>query len=618
MSATRFPTPAARSPAALIRFLVRFLIRFLVSLPVSVLIRAPMQTALPALTLSFTLAACAVLGPGFIDPTQAHAEAPVAERIFHGGPIVTVDDARPNAAAVAVAGGKIVAVGDEAQVMRLRGPNTELVDLAGRTLVPGFIDGHSHFFCCVDVQVQALCASPPAGPCTSVADVIAQLRKLVERRRIGPGGFVIGYGYDPDLLAERRAPTRLELDAAFPDNPVFVTHVSGHGAMLNSKALARFNITAATPTPPGGVIGREPGSQEPSGLLFETAFLPVFSQIPSPDADEQIALITSGQKLYTQAGITTAQEGATTKQQLDLLRRAADRGLLEIDVISLALFTEMDKIFAGQPPVTEKEYRNRLRIGGVKVVSDGSPQGKTAYFTTPYLTAGPAGQRDWRGEPTMPQPLLNEIVKKVYDGGAQLFVHCNGDAAIDDLLEAHRFAAGDDPTTDRHTVGIHSQFIRRDQLEKYRAWKITPSFFTLHCFYFGDTHVANRGAEQAAFISPLRSARAAGIRCTNHTDFNVSPLDQLFTIHTAVNRTSRSGTVIGPDERATPLEALEAITIDGARQYREEHTKGSIEVGKLADLVILSGNPLTVDPATIKNITVLETIKEGRTIHAVK
>jgi predicted amidohydrolase YtcJ len=606
MSATRFPTSAARSPITLTSNLT------------SHLTSGPMRAVIPALVLRFALVCCAAIGPGAVCVPAARADSPAAERIFRGGPIVTVNAARPSAAAVAVAGGKIVAVGDEAEVMPLRGPKTEVVDLAGRTLVPGFIDGHSHFFCCVDVQVQALCASPPAGPCTSVADVIAQLRKLVERRHIGPGEFVIGYGYDPDLLAERRAPTRQELDAAFPDNPVFVTHVSGHGAMLNSKALARFNITAATPTPPGGIIGREAGSQEPSGLLFETAFLPIFSQIPSPSPDEQIALLASGQKLYTQAGITTAQEGATTKQQLDLLRRAADRGLLEIDVVSLALFTEMDAIFAGRPPATEKDYRNRLRIGGVKVVSDGSPQGKTAYFTTPYLTAGPAGQRDWRGEPTMPQPLLNEIVKKVYDGGAQLFVHCNGDAAIDALLEAHRFAAGDDPGADRHTVGVHSQFIRRDQLKKYRAWKIIPSFFTLHCFYFGDTHVANRGAEQAAFISPFRSARAAGIRCTNHTDFNVSPLDQLFTIHTAVNRTSRSGKVIGPDETVTPLEALEAVTIDGARQYREEHAKGSIEVGKLADLVILSGNPLTVDPATIKDIRVLETIKEGRTIHAVK
>ena len=552
----------------------------------------------------------------FAFASVTHAEAPQAERIIRGGTIVTVNAAQPTAEAVAIAGGRIVAVGKESDVMRLAGKTTEVTDLGGRTLVPGFIDGHSHFFCCVDVQVQALCASPPAGPCTSVADVIAQLKKLQVERAIGPGQFVIGYGYDPDLLAEKRPPTKQELDAAFPDNPVFIVHVSGHGAMLNSKALARYGITAATPTPAGGVIGREPGSQEPSGLLFETAFLPVFAQLPSPSPDEQLALLTSGQKLYTQACITTAQEGATNKRQLDLLRVAADRGLLDIDVIALPFVTEIDEIFAGKPPFTEKDYRNRLRIGGVKIVADGSPQGKTAYFTTPYLTAGPAGQSDWRGEPSMPQAELNQLVKKVYDGGAQLFVHCNGDAAIDALLEAHRFAAGDDLTMDRRTVGIHSQFIRRDQLEKYRAWNISPSFFTLHCFYFGDVHIANRGRAQADFISPLRSARAMGIRCTNHTDFNVSPLDQLFTIHTAVNRTARSGAVIGADERVTPLEALEAVTIDGARQYREDHAKGSIEVGKLADLVILSANPLTVDPATIKAIRVLETIKEGRTIHA--
>jgi predicted amidohydrolase YtcJ len=552
----------------------------------------------------------------FTDATAA--EPPAAERIFRGGPIVTVQRARPTAEAVAVAGGRIVAVGDEADVMRLARPTTEVVDLAGRTLVPGFIDGHSHFFCCVDVQVQALCASPPAGPCTSVADVISQLEKLRGRRRIGPGEFVIGYGYDPDLLAEKRPPTRRELDAAFPDNPVFIIHVSGHGAMLNSKALARFGVTAATPTPPGGVIGREPGSQEPTGLLFETAFLPIFAQIPSPSPDEQLQLLQAGQQLYVRAGITTAQEGATNKQQLDLLRIAADRGLLEIDVVALPFVTELDTIFAGKAPFTEKAYTKRLRIGGVKIVADGSPQGRTAFFTTPYLTGGPAGQRDWRGEPSMPQAQLNEVVRRIYDGNAQLFVHCNGDAAIDALLEAHRFAAGDDPAKDRRTVAVHAQFVRRDQLEKFRSWNIMPSFFTLHCFYFGDTHVANRGRVQADFISPLRSARALGIRFTNHTDFNVSPLDQLFTIHTAVNRTSRSGSVIGADERVTPLEALEAITIDGARQYREDDLKGSIEPGKLADLVILSGNPLTIAPADIQGIRVLETIKEGRTIHAAR
>ena len=545
--------------------------------------------------------------------TVGQAAPTPAERIIRGGPIVTVNAAQPAAEAVAIAGGKIVAVGSEADVMALKGPGTVVTDLAGKTLVPGFVDGHSHFWSLVDVQTQALCASPPAGPCRSVADVIASLKKVQERRQLGPGKFVMGFGYDPELLAERRAPTRQELDAAFPENPVIVVHVSGHGAMLNSRALAAYGITAATPTPAGGVIGREPGSQEPNGLLFETAFLPIFAKVPGPNDDEALELLKSGQELYLREGITTAQEGATMKHQLDLLRIAADRGLLKIDVVSLPFITELDAVFAGGPPRNEPVYKNRLRIGGVKIVADGSPQGRTAFFTQPYRTAGPAGQKNWRGEPTFPQPVLNEMVKKVYVGGATLFVHCNGDAAIDALLEAHRAASGDDPTKPRGTVGVHSQFIRRDQLEKYAAWGITPSFFTLHCFYFGDTHVANRGPEQAAFISPMKAARSLGIRPTNHTDFNVSPLDQIFTIHTAVNRTTRSGGTLGPDERIGPLEALEAITIDGARMYGEEATKGSIEPGKLADLVVLSANPLTVPPATIKDIRVEETIKEGRT-----
>ena len=459
-------------------------------------------------TPSVALAIVAVLAAvGRAAPTPA-------ERIIRGGPIVTVNAAQPAAEAVAIAGGKIVAVGSDADILALKGPGTVVTDLAGKTLAPGFIDGHSHFWSLVDVQTQALCASPPAGPCRSVADVIASLKKVRERRQLGPGKFVMGFGYDPELLAEKRAPTRQELDAAFPENPVILVHVSGHGAMLNSRALAAYGITAATPTPAGGVIGREPGSQEPNGLLFETAFLPIFAKVPGPDDDAALELLKSGQELYLREGITTAQEGATMKHQLDLLRIAADRGLLKLDVVALPFITELDAVFAGGPPRNEPAYKNRLRIGGVKIVADGSPQGRTAFFTQPYRTAGPAGQQNWRGEPTFPQPVLNEMVKKVYAGGATLFVHCNGDAAIDALLEAHRAASGDDPTKPRGTVGVHSQFIRRDQLEKYAAWGITPSFFTLHCFYFGDTHVANRGPEQAAVISPMKSARSLDRKST--------------------------------------------------------------------------------------------------------
>ena len=564
-----------------------------------------MHAPLPAATLA---ALAAIL------TAVSLARAAPADRIIRGGPIVTVNPDRPAAEAVAIVGGTIVAVGSDSDVMQHRGDATVVTELAGKTLVPGFVDGHSHFCSLVDVQTQALCASPPAGPCKTVADVIAALKAVQARRKLGPGKFVMGFGYDPELLAEKRPPSKQELDAAFPENPVILVHVSGHGAMLNTKALAAYDVTAATPTPPGGVIGREPGSNEPNGLLFETAFLPIFAKVPGPGDDETLELLKAGQDLYLREGITTAQEGATMKHQVDLLRILANRGDLKLDVVMLPFIAEIDAIFAGQPPRNETEYKNRLRIGGVKVVMDGSPQGRTAAFTTPYLTDGPAGQKNWRGELSFPQPVLNEWVKKVYDGGATLFVHCNGDAAIDALLEAHRFASGDDPAKPRGTVGVHSQFIRRDQLEKYRAWKITPSFFTIHCFYFGDTHVANRGRSQADFISPMKSARALGLRPANHTDFNVAPLDQLFTIHTAVNRISRSGQTIGADERVTPMQALEAITIDGARIYGEEAKKGSIEVGKAADFAVLSANPLTVPPATIETIRVEETIKDGQTV----
>ena len=545
--------------------------------------------------------AFAIAALWFSSVLPATSAAP-ADTIFHGGTIITVDDGLPTAEAVAVANGRIVAVGTTLEVFKLQGATTKLIDLAGKTLVPGFVDGHSHFMSCIDFLRQANCWSPPAGTCQSVADVIAALGEQAARNGAKPGEFIVGFGYDPELLHEKRGPSRAELDAAFPDNPVIVIHVSAHGATLNSKALAHYGITALTPTPPGGVIGRQTGSQEPDG-------------VPGPTPDEMLALLPEGQKLYLAAGVTTAQEGATNKNQLDLLRAAADRGLLELDVVALPFVTDFDAIFgSGVPPKLERAYRNRLRIGGVKILSDGSPQAKTAFFTKPYLTGGPAGEKEWRGEPTFTPGEIAEFVKRVYAGDAPLFMHCNGDAAIDALLEAHRAAAGDDPSRDRGTVAVHAQFIRPDQLQKFLAWKITPSFYTEHCFYFGDTHVKNRGRQQADSISPMKSALRLGMHPANHTDFNVAPIDQINTISTAVNRRTRSGMILGEGERVTPIEALRAITLDGARLYGEETQKGSIAIEKLADLVILSANPLVVPPETINEITVEETIKEGKTV----
>jgi predicted amidohydrolase YtcJ len=206
---------------------------------------------------------------------------------------------------------------------------------------------------------------------------------------------------------------------------------------------------------------------------------------------------------------------------------------------------------------------------------------------------------------------MNAVVKKAYEQDAQVLVHCNGDATIDMLLTAHKAAGA---PRDRRTTVIHSQFVRRDQLDDYVQLGVNPSFFTNHAFFWGDVHVRNLGRERAYFSSPMKTARSLGLRMTNHSDFLVTPLDTMFILWSAVNRLSRSGQTIGPDERISVLDGLKALTIDGAYQYFEEDRKGSITAGKLADLVILSANPMKVDPATIKDIRVLETIKEGRTV----
>ncbi|WP_373229569.1 amidohydrolase [Mycobacterium marinum] len=538
-----------------------------------------------------------------------------ADAIYTNGDIVTVDDEQPTAEAVAVKDGRIVAVGAHDDVVREHlGPHTRRVDLAGNTLLPGFIDPHSHYINALTVANQVNVFAPPAGPAADVEAIVAELKKFRDARDIADGEIIMAYGYDETVMPDGRTLHREDLDAVFPNNPVLVGHVSLHGAVLNSAAMQKFGISADTETPPGGVIVRKEGSTEPDGLIMETAFLPIFASLPKPTPEQEVQWSIAGQLLYAAVGITTAHEGLTHAADVALLRAAAGGADL-IDVIAYPFILELDEVLPENPADTFGTYHNRLKLGGVKITLDGSPQGRTAFFTTPYLADGPGGEKNWSGELPFSQETVNGWFKRVYDLGLPLNIHANGDGAIDVLLAAHEYAAADDPTKDRHTTVIHSQFVRRDQLAKYVEYNLIPSLFTEHAFYFGDTHVRLRGKEQAHFLSPMRAAIDMGLRPTNHTDFNVTPLDQMFVLWTAVNRVSRGGEVIGADQRVTALEALKAITINAAYQYSEEQSKGSITVGKLADLVIVDNNPLTVDPMKLKDIAVLETIKEGRTIY---
>ena len=555
---------------------------------------------------------CITCGCSFAGPDAAST----ADTVYFGGDIVTINDAQPAVEAVAVKDGKILMLGTRTEIeKKCRGRSTRMVDLAGKTLLPGFLDPHSHYINSLSVANQVNVYAPPAGPGKDIPSIVAELKKFRDTNKIPSGVVIQAYGYDENVMPNGVGLSRTDLDPDFPDNPVMVNHVSMHGAVLNSAAFKKYGISAATKTPPGGIILRQKGSNEPAGLIMETAYLPVFNALPHPSREEEVQWSRSGQMLYAAAGITTAQEGLTHAGDLEIIQRAAAAGVQTIDLIAFPFILDLDRVLEKNPVNTFGKYVNHVKLGGVKITSDGSPQGKTAYFTTPYLTGGPGGEKNWRGEPSFPEPELKAMVKKVYDLGLPLNIHANGDAAIDGILAAHEYAAAGDLGKQRHTVVIHSQFVRLDQLDKYVAYSITPSFYTEHTYYFGDTHVLNRGKEQAFFISPMRAAIDKGLRPTNHTDFVVAPLDQMFVVWTAVNRISRSGAVIGPDQRITPMEALRAITINAAYQYAEEKSKGSLESGKLADLVIVDKNPLKVEAMSIKDIKVVETIKEGKTIY---
>jgi predicted amidohydrolase YtcJ len=536
----------------------------------------------------------------------------IADRIFLGGDVITMDDGHPAAEAVAVAGGKIVAVGAKDDVLAWKGPTTEMVDLRGRTLVPGFLDGHSHFINAVRLGTWANVSAPPAGEVKTFVQLIAALQANKAKLGLKPGEWIMGYGYDITAMDEDRDLTRDDLDPHFPDNPVMILHVSLHGAVLNTAGFKAANYDLNTPTPAGGMTLRKPGSSEAAGLVMEHSFLPIFMNMPAPTEAQQLDAMKAAQELYASNGYTTAQDAPMEPPTRPLYHKAADQGRLYLDLVGYVNWLEFQQVLESGDEPFKGPYQNHFRIGGVKAVGDGSPQGKTAFWTKPLLTPGPSGEKDWRGEPNVSPEELGKVVRLAYDNDIQVMTHCNGDATIDMMLEAHE-AAGAPPG--KRTVIIHSQFVRPDQLDKYVTYGLIPSFFTNHTFFWGDVYVENNGKELAYFISPTNSARARGIRFSNHSDFAVTPLNTMFILWSSVNRVSRSGQVIGPDERISAHDGLRALTIDAAYQYGEERHKGSIEPGKLADLVILDANPTKVDAPAIKDIKVSETIKDGKTVY---
>ena len=537
--------------------------------------------------------------------------------VYYNGNIITMEGDQPQMAeALVTQAGKIAYVGN-LQEAQSKYKNAAQINLQNKTLLPSFIDPHSHFDMVSNTMGQVNLNPPPIGKVDSIPKMMQTLKDYKVDNNIADGDWIFGWGYDETQLAEGRPPTKTEIDKALPNNPVYLQHTSGHMGVANSKALAAMNITAATKNPAGGNIVRIKGSNEPSGLVQETATYPFMRHMLEVLAPNQAKFFEQTQGYYAKNGITTAQNGSTTRDTIQFFQKQADAGKLKIDLVALAGVSDLDENLADKNFVW-KTYKNGLKVQGTKIIADGSPQGKTAYFSQPYLTPVPDCEKDCRGLPTVNQDELNEMFVKAYARDNQLFIHNNGDAATDMLIKAHEYAVkktGQAADKDRRTVPIHAQFARPDQLAAFKKYNMVPSFFTNHSYFWGDVHVKNLGKKRADFLSPIATADKMGLKYTNHSDDTVTPVDPLFSVWSAVNRTSRSGKVIGKNERATPYQALKAITSNPAYEYFEEDSKGTLTPGKLADLVILDANPLTIEANKLKDIKVIKTIKEGKTIY---
>jgi len=585
--------------------------------------------------------------------TAAATGAEPATMIYVGGDILTMKGPRPTyVEALAVRNGRISAVGTRDAVMRLTGPGTELVDLKGRTLLPGFIDAHGHVPDYVTTWGLPELAPPPVGTVRSIADLQRAFREHLAKTPPAPGQTLVGSGYDDSLLAERRHPTRTELDAISAEVPIVARHASGHLLVANSAAIAKAGITRDTKDPEGGVMRRSPDG-ELDGTMEEQAMLPFLAALKPPDPEEWTRRLVEIQKMYLGYGLTTVGDHLATPETVAGLRRTDAQGKLLVDVVSYPLYMLFDKVLDGTAKLEGIEYfapgsmlsnmgssrpvdrlapaasladpaTGALRVGvyvghhkiqGIKIAIDGSPQGKTAYLSAPYRVPPPGQPASYRAYPTMNQERMDQWIDAAYRNRVQVAVHVNGDAAAQMLIDAVAKARAKHGPRDVRPIAIHSQTATHAQIARMKRLGMVPSFFTAHTYYWGDWHADETlGPERAARISSLHHAARLGMRYTNHTDSPIVPPDMMHLVWTAVNRESRSGRTIGAAERATPYEALKAITDHAAYQYFEERDKGTLEPGKLADLVILDANPLKVKRSEIRNVKVVETIKAGRPV----
>lgn len=572
----------------------------------------------PIAAAAFAVASAAML----VVPGQTSEAREQAKRqsLYFNGPILTMEgDAPEYVEALVEQDGVIVFAGRLAEARRQH-PAATRRNLKGQTLMPGFIDGHGHLYLTGLLLSMANVLPEPDGAAGDFDDLVGTTKAWMEsttgKQFMATFGWVLANGYDHTNLREGEHPTADVLDRITTEYPVLMLHQSGHVAALNNKGLEVVGFTRDTPDPAGGVIRRGPDGA-PNGVIEESAVTMVGNPIIGRvNAAIDTMVIDKGQELYTRFGYTTAEEARAFPPVSAALAQAARDGKFRIDVITYPDIAANAKGLDSEFWRKDRAYRQHYRIGGAKISLDGSPQSKTAWLTHPYHITPPHTDADYRGYPAMPDAKALEYFTLAASKSWQIICHANGDAAIDQCLNSIEAAQKLYPNPDHRSVVIHAQMMRADQVTRMKTLGALPTFFAAHTFYWGDYHrESTLGSPRAERISPTRDAINAGLTLTTHHDAPVIMPNAMRIVDATVNRTTRSGVSLGPEQALTPFEALKAVTIWGAVQHFEEDSKGTLTRGKRADLVVLAANPLSIEPSRIKTIKVVATIKDGTPVY---
>lgn len=523
------------------------------------------------------------------------------KKLYFGGTILTMEPGM-TAEAVLIEDGMITQVGRKENLISAA-EDAQQINLQGACLLPGFIDPHSHFS-----QVASGLLQVSLDGAENMQQIRERIQTYIHDNHKQEGSWILARDYDNNLFSDHQNPALAQLDDLCPGYPLSIQHKSGHMGLYNSAALQALGITDDTPSPEGGNIGHANGHL--TGYMEENAYFTYAKKVPMPAAEELKDAYIRAQKLYASYGITTMQEGMLVTQMLPLYQLLYASHLLKLDLVAypdMGCFAAANEKF----PQSVGKYSDHIKLGGIKIFLDGSPQGRTAWMRTPYQGDDPS----YCGYGTLKDEEVCQALQMAAEHQVQLLAHCNGDAAAAQFIRCLAKEEKQFPILKQlRPVMIHAQLLGTDQIPEAVPLGMIASFFVAHVYHWGDTHIRNFGKERASQISPAASALKAGLPFTFHQDSPVIQPDMLETIWCAVNRQTKAGVILGEQERIPVIEALKAVTINAAYQYFEENEKGSIRPGKKADFVMLDKDPLKTPMEDLKKIKVLQTIKNGENL----